>query len=273
MKKILGLVPLFVLCSVSLVLALNPSRTYKSKPEKYGMKYEEKKVTTSDGATLNVWYFPCPTEKTTKMVLICHNGEGNMGEYLERTSSFISAGYNVIAFDYRGYGESSEFAIEKSMYLYPQFATDVLAMIDFVRKSYVQTFNVYGFGIGAGLSVGIGANRPEVKKVVADGPFLSLETYKAAAGKAGEQVDMPFGYNKKYEPLFCFENNPAAHLTGILYVVGEYDKIVTPADIKTMVGKASKISKTYLVKGSYNPQNFDTNKNEYFKNVLEFLNK
>src|SRR5687768_12168127 len=119
MKKVLfPLVMCVMLVSTFSGYALNPSREYAEKPEKYGMTYEEKKVSTSDGATLTAWYFPCQTTKTTKMILMSHNGEGNMSNYLERVSQFISAGYNVICFDYRGYGSSSEFEIDTKMYLY-----------------------------------------------------------------------------------------------------------------------------------------------------------
>ena len=75
------LVSLLVCCSVLFFAldanALNPSRTYKQKPEKYNMEYVEKKVKTNDGAAeLTVWDFPCKSKKTTAAVLVAHSGEG-----------------------------------------------------------------------------------------------------------------------------------------------------------------------------------------------------
>src|SRR5690349_11159782 len=56
--KMRYLLALFTLIVVSITsFALNPSREYKFKPEKYGMQYKEEKIPTKDGASLNAWFF------------------------------------------------------------------------------------------------------------------------------------------------------------------------------------------------------------------------
>ncbi|MEZ4851356.1 MAG: hypothetical protein R3B93_22625 [Bacteroidia bacterium] len=80
----------------------------------------------------------------------------------------------MIFFDYRGYGESSEFEIDNSMYIYPHFQDDFRAMIDYCRSKPISTFSVYGWGIGAGLALGISFNDPAVERIIADTPFLSM---------------------------------------------------------------------------------------------------
>src|SRR4051812_35668594 len=115
-----------VLCTVFSVqlMALNPSKEYKSTPDKYGMKFKEEKIKTSDGATLNSWFFESP-KKTTNTIVISGSGDGNMADYLELVSQFLSANYNVLTYDYRGYGQSSDFTIDPQTYIYPQFVTDL----------------------------------------------------------------------------------------------------------------------------------------------------
>jgi len=61
--------------------ALNPSRTYKQKPDKFNMQYKEFTVQTQDGAALAAWFFPSKID-TKELILISHNGEGNMADYL-----------------------------------------------------------------------------------------------------------------------------------------------------------------------------------------------
>lgn len=193
MKNKIQAFSLFLLLCMgaSTLFALNPSRTYKQLPDKYNMKYEAHKVTTADGAILNAWYFPANT-KTTRLVLISHNGEGNMADYLRRVDQFTSIGYNVVTYDYRGFGESSEFEIDKNMYVYPHFQDDLKGMIDFCRKQFVQSFDMYGWGIGAGLSLGIGYNRKEIKKIIADTPFLSMEDLENRFDSWDEPMEVPF---------------------------------------------------------------------------------
>ena len=169
-----SMVLFFMLVTASTAFALNPSRTYKQLPDKYNMEYTAHTVTTSDGAKLKAWHIPSKT-KSTKLILISHNGEGNMANYLRRVDQFTSIGYNVVVYDYRGFGQSSDFKIANNMYIYPHFQKDFEAMVDFCRKKYASSFDVYGWGVGAGLSLGVGWNRAEVRAIIADTPFLSME--------------------------------------------------------------------------------------------------
>ena len=62
---------------------------------------------------------------------------------------------------------SSEFAIDADTYIYPQFLNDLNAMLDYLRKSRaIMKFDLYGQNIGAGISLGVGANRPETRKLL-----------------------------------------------------------------------------------------------------------
>jgi hypothetical protein len=49
--------------------ALNPTKEYAVKPEKYGMTYKEERIATKDGAMLNAWFFELPTKTTNWMVI------------------------------------------------------------------------------------------------------------------------------------------------------------------------------------------------------------
>ena len=57
-------------------------------------------------------------------------------------------------FDYRGYGQSDAFNVSPKFYIYAQFATDLNAMVDYVKKYHtVMTCSIYGYGIGGGLAL------------------------------------------------------------------------------------------------------------------------
>ena len=258
---------LFV-CSVLPALALNPSKEYKVTPDKFGMQYKEEKIKTSDDATLNAWYFE-NGRKTINWVVVSGTGDGNMADQLEIVNSFLSAGYNVVTYDYRGYGSSSDFTIDPDLFIYPQFITDLNAVLDHLRKSRAITkFDLYGQNIGAGLSIGVGANRPETKKIIADGPWTSLEGMKAKIKtKTGKDVNMPFGYDKTYEPLYAFEK-PKGPMKNMMIIVSNQDPIIGPADVKVIKG----VNEVYIVKNSpTNADNFSTDKNTYFEKISKFL--
>ncbi len=254
--------------------ALNPSKTYKDRPEKYNMAYTEYKVKTNDGqAELNIWDFPCKSTKTTALVLICHNGEGNMADYLRRVDQFQS-NYNVVIFDYRGFGASSDFAIDTNMYIYPHFLDDVQTMIDWTRSKHVQTFYMYGWGIGAGLALGVGWNRVEVKKIIADTPFLSIEDLEKRFSSWDTPMEVPFaGYEKRFEPIYAMDIAPQKFMLGVKLIIGSNDILFKGDDYKDLIAKQKKFvnKDIYVVENPDRKDNFTMDKAAYYAVVMGFF--
>lgn len=271
MKKIFTLTLLLNILAIS-TYALNPSRTYKQLPDKYNMKYEAHNVRTEDGVTLKVWSFPAKI-KTTKLILISHNGEGNMADYLHRVEQFVGMGYNVVTYDYRGFGQSSDFEIDNNMYIYPHFQDDLKAMIDFCRKQFVQSFNLYGWGIGAGLSLGIGWNRKEVKGIIADTPFLSMEDLENRFSEWDEPMEVPFaGYDKKHEPIYSLDNSPnviKGNTKKIFLIIGSNDALYKPENYKAMIIKQKKsfVKDVFTIENPDQKDNFRVDKANYFNQI------
>ena len=246
-----SMVLFFMLVTASTAFALNPSRTYKQLPDKYNMEYTAHTVTTSDGAKLKAWHIPSKT-KSTKLILISHNGEGNMANYLRRVDQFTSIGYNVVVYDYRGFGQSSDFKIANNMYIYPHFQKDFEAMVDFCRKKYASSFDVYGWGVGAGLSLGVGWNRAEVRAIPSA------------------------GYDKKNEPKSALGSAPGitkGHTKKVKLIVGSNDKLFKASDMKTLQAKQKTIvdRNIYVVENPDRRDNFSVNTTAYFKAIKTFL--
>ncbi|HZF99615.1 MAG TPA: hypothetical protein VEY71_01370 [Chitinophagales bacterium] len=250
--------------------ALSPSREYAVSPDDYGMKYKEVWINTEDNVKLYAWLFN-PTVASKKYIIISDDGNGNMADNLEIIAQFLSAGYNVISYDYRGYGKSDEFKVNEKFFIYPQFVKDLTAVIEHSRK-YGTQFDLYGIGIGAGLSVGVGANRTEVRRIIADGAYSTFEeTKNRLKEKTGADVMMPLAYEKAFmEPKYALEEK-GSHLYGVMFIVGQNDEITTPEDVKALSKLKSKITDVYVVPGAKNEANFSTNKNEYFNQIKKFL--
>ncbi|MBN4049776.1 alpha/beta fold hydrolase [Bacteroidales bacterium AH-315-N07] len=253
--------------------ALRPSKDYKNTPKDFDMDYKDISIPTEDGLTLKGWYFK-PMENTKKYIVVCDDGEGNMADNLEIISQFLTLDYHVITFDFRGFGKSSEFEIDPKKYIYPHFVKDMNAVIKYMRKYYTTTFDIYGIGMGAGLALSIAANKTEIRKVIADAPYVSFAKMKSQLkAKKDIEVSMPTVYNKYYmEPIHALANK-GKHLTGILYIVGGNDVIVSNSDIKELVKIKKKPSHVYVVKGATNTENFTSNKEAYFEHIKKFLHK
>jgi len=252
--------------------ALNPVRKYSVNPSDYGMKYEEIKITSTDGAILNAWYFPS-SQTSYKIMILSDDGNGNMADLMEQVSVFLSLGYHVLAYDYRGFGTSSDFEIKPKFYIYAQFEQDLNAVVDYVKKekTSIPKIHLYGVGIGAGLSISVGANR-NLGTVIADSPYTTFELAKTRIKEAkNEEVLVPLGYNKvECEPKYALESK-GAQMSGILFIVGDNDLIYTSKDIKDLSKIRSSISSVYVVKNSDGQNNLTVDKEKYLAEIKSFL--
>src|SRR4029078_12510648 len=140
-----------------------------------------------------------------------------------------------------------------------QFAFDLNAALDYLRKSRAITrFDLYGQNIGAGLSIGVGAAMVEARKIIADGPWTSLEQMKKKMKeKKGKDVIIPFGYDKNMEPIYACDKARPTVKGGLMIIVSPQDEMLNPTDMKLL--KCSTL--TYIVTASpSNAENFSTDK-------------
>lgn len=271
MRKTLVFVSLLLLSVFA--IALNPSRKYAAKPGDYGLTYEEVSIDTQDGLTLKGWLYSAP-QTSNKMMIISGNGDGNMADMIEIASNFVSLGFNVLTYDYRGYGESSDFTINNNFYIYAQFEKDLNGAIDFVRKyhSKMKTVDLYGCGIGGALSISVGANRDGVFQVIADSPYGKLEDIKKRI-KEKKNIDvlLPLGYNKyMLEPYYALESK-GTNLYGVMLIAGDLDELYTPDDMKALSKVQKNRSEIFIVKGANSSETFTKDKNKYFEAIKGFI--
>jgi len=269
-----NVVILMIFGFVMQVFSLDPVREYAYQPSDFGLSYEEVVITTDDNLKLKGWLFS-PKTPSFRMVIVSHDGEGNMSNMIEVASQFTSLGFNVLTYDYRGYGESDDFEINTNFYIYAQFEKDLNAAIDYVRRyhSKNRNINLYGIGIGASLSLSIGAVRSDqLSKIIADSPYLTLEDVKSDIKKHYDKdVMLPLGFDKLLlEPKHALAARGAS-LNGILVIAGDKEPVYSVKVAREIAKIRSKISSVFVVKGATKETTFSTDKNEYFKQIKNFL--
>ncbi|MBX3102435.1 MAG: hypothetical protein KF690_08010 [Bacteroidetes bacterium] len=272
MKKALLLLLALGMGSLAFGQGLHPSTTYKVKPDKYGLKFEEYQVDTEDGAKLNVWYFPNQNSISAKFVLVSHDGQGNMSDHIDRVYRFTSKGYNVVFYDYRGYGSSSPFEYDADLYISPFQSKDFAAMLKHVRYKYSNIIYLYGWGVGATLSLGMGVHDQNVYKIAADTPANNLEGIKKKYKDAGEALEIPpFGFDKSYEPEYALTKR-AGNTCEILFLLGETDPYFGPKDV-AVLAKLTKKGEQWMVKGKKRDELFENDKDVYIDRIVQFFDR
>jgi uncharacterized protein len=91
-----------------------PNDTIAATPASVGMSFERVELVASDGVELLAWFVPSYPERA--VVLLCHGNAGNIGDRVRWIQLMNAMEFSVLAFDYRGYGESGGKPSEEGTY-------------------------------------------------------------------------------------------------------------------------------------------------------------
>ena len=92
-----------------------PERELYETPAARALDYRDLSIETDDGERLHGWWVPAPGGPIASM-LVCHGNGGNIGDRVLLAELFTGVGFDVLLFDYRGYGQSSGKPDEEGTY-------------------------------------------------------------------------------------------------------------------------------------------------------------
>jgi fermentation-respiration switch protein FrsA (DUF1100 family) len=92
-----------------------PSRQIIETPDRAGLDYRELRLESDDGERLHGWWIGARSASLGHL-LLCHGNAGNVGDRVLHAALLTAAGFDVLLFDYRGYGRSSGRPSEQGTY-------------------------------------------------------------------------------------------------------------------------------------------------------------
>ena len=92
-----------------------PSRAIVETPGRAGLDYRDVALETDDGERLHGWWIGGRNESLGHL-LVCHGNAGNVGDRVLHAALLTAGGFDVLLFDYRGYGQSSGRPSEEGTY-------------------------------------------------------------------------------------------------------------------------------------------------------------
>lgn len=116
---------------------------------------EQTSFSTQDGVLI---YAELYGEGSRGLVL-AHGGQFNKESWREQALSFATAGFRVLAFDFRGFGQSvdsGQVPIEDARHL------DVMASIEYLRQAGASTVSVVGASMGGDYAAEVSEANPEM---------------------------------------------------------------------------------------------------------------
>jgi hypothetical protein len=92
-----------------------PDRRLQATPADAGLEYSDLEIETEDGERLHGWLVEAAGPANGR-VLLCHGNAGNVGDRVLHVAFLSKAGFDVLLFDYRGYGRSTGSPSEEGTY-------------------------------------------------------------------------------------------------------------------------------------------------------------
>ncbi|GAB3865630.1 alpha/beta hydrolase [Hymenobacter segetis] len=170
--------------------ALKPSREWVATPDSLGLRYQTTALATPDHAQLAGWIVEpaanVPDQHTT--MVMAYGDMNNMSYFIYQAQALSKAGYRVYMFDYRGFGHSSDFAIEQQRLYYPEFSTDLRTVLADARLRYPRNrTGIIGFSMGTIMGSEVAATS-KCDFLIAEGYVASPQRLVAAAFQRSQKV-------------------------------------------------------------------------------------
>ena len=215
--------------------AILPDTAYILHPEDLGLKYRDLEVTTRDGYHIATWFFPAQSKGDAAKasgkrptIIICNGDAGNMSDMqLPLAQAWTAEGFNVATFDWRGFGASSPFPMDRNYLCYTEMLEDYRSVVRAVARqpeTDKDALIVMGWSTGAYLSMMTAYREKRVKGFIGRSLLTDFEEtiplLMKAKGKTQEQLIVPEDFPVQQLPV---------HIAGqfkkpVFLIVGENDQ-------------------------------------------------
>ncbi len=241
-------------------------------PADIGLPYEDVWIPTDrlseqSADKLHGWWLPNPGSRQT--LLFCHGNYGNISYNLERIRFYYDLGFSILAFDYRGYGQS----ITSLMELVPteeSTCTDAETVWQYLiteRKIRPENITIMGHSMGGAIAINLAARHPNAARLIVASSFTTMQDAVHAKKIYGlfpvqQLLTEPFDSLSKVRNL----------QVPVLYIHGDQDLDI-PAEMSQQLYDASPQPKQiWFAPGSGHNDIATVAIDQYRKTVHTFLN-
>lgn len=242
-----------------------PTRDEPSTPADWGLKYEVVDFKSGDGTPLHGWFIPAKKAKPKGTIVFSHGNAGSIGYHIGFCAWFAEAGYNVLMYDYRGFGKSGGDVDRRGM------INDVKAAFAYIvkrpdvdRKRLIS----YGHSLGGAQSVtALGENPVKgLRGIIVDASFAS---YQAMARVIGGQLGASLVSDELSPKDFVGKLTPVP----LLVVHGERDEVVPVSQGLQLYQSAGQPKTLFEVKSGRHGTALSDDNGAYRKRTLAWLDQ
>jgi fermentation-respiration switch protein FrsA (DUF1100 family) len=240
-----------------------PTKDMPGTPEDRGLVFENVTFSTSDQVKLHGWFLPVAKGQIVKgTVVFSHGNAGSIGHHLPFTDWLPRNGYQLLMYDYRGFGKSGGAPSREGL------IRDVEAAFAYsLTRKDIAGGKIYSFAHSLGGAKSIVAltrtKVPGLRAVITDGTFASYEGMATImAGNFGKNL-----VSDELSPKSVVGKLPVP----LLIIHGTADEVVPLSQGKELYAAARPRKTFYEVPGGRHGDSLARNNGEYRKKMLEWM--
>ena len=227
-------------------------------PKAIAAEVEDVWMRTADGVRINAFYRPNPTSR--QVLLWFHGNAENIGYDLDHLRALARIGVNILAVDYRGYGQSEGTPDEAGVYRDADAAYNYL--ID-ERHFRAQDIIIYGHSLGGAVAVNLASRRP-------CGGLIVQSSFTNARAMARRMFLIPlieYVVKSRFDSLekICAVRAP------ILVVHGTQDEVVPFSMGQQLFAAASEPKRFYAVEDAGHNDLMEVGGESYLESLRVFI--
>ena len=201
-----------------------------STPADIGLNYDEFFLTRPDEVNLRVWQIHAALNRGT--IVFSMGSVGEIACYLFTARLLANNGWNVVMYEYQGFGMSDGEADLTTM------PDDLDVVLDWVlaNGSHDQV-TLFALSIGTLPTIDAATRRPQdINAVILDSPVALGELLKAYGDLLQDQLDTFLAY---LDPRLVSEELIGDLEMPVLFLVGENDFLTGPTSVATLFDRAA----------------------------------
>ena len=205
-SKLFFILFLFFITSCNSVF-YHPDADIRITPDKFNLKYKEISIETEDGEKLNGWHIFSKNKVPYATILHFHGNAENISTQFMYIAWLSNMGFDIIEFDYRGYGSSTGKPSRHGLYI------DSIAALNWTKNN-TKTKDVFIVAQSLGGAVAIPAYTANpisnVKAIILDSTFAS---YRKITREKLSSVHVPLLFlHSKNDPVVPYDTGNALFL-------------------------------------------------------------
>lgn len=253
-------------------LFYHPDAKVHSTPAEHSLEYEPVQFASKDGTRLTGWFLPA-VGKAKGTIVHCHGNAQNMTSHWLFADFLPRRQFNLLVFDYRGYGKSEGSPARRGT------IEDAEAAVEYVlgRKDVdPERVALFGQSLGGAIAVVVAARDKRVKGLVIESAFTS---YQAEAAHALRANPLTYLFSWPLSRLLIRSGlDPIDHVAAIsprplLIIHGTADRVV-PCDMGRELAQAAREpNELWIVDAARHTAAAYLHKDEYERRVCELFDK